>query len=72
MGTRNWKQPTKAGAVFMGLIAVMWLANNLYAVLAEGARATVWYWIIQTMNLALLGFSFWWYHRVTKKSPEQS
>ncbi|WP_156368447.1 hypothetical protein [Arthrobacter sp. Leaf137] len=72
MSTRNWSQPTKDGAVIMGLVAVMWLANNLYAVLAEGSRATVWYWIIQVMNLGLLGFSFWWYRRAAKKSPRQS
>ena len=35
MGTRNWRQPTKAGTVFMGFVAVMWLANNLYAVLED-------------------------------------
>ncbi|WP_457946574.1 hypothetical protein ACTAQI_13635 [Pseudarthrobacter sp. alpha12b] len=72
MSTRNWKQPTKGGAVIMGLIAVMWLANNLYAVLAEGFRATVWYWIIQVMNMVLLGFSFWWYRQAAKKAPKQS
>ncbi|MFF2346878.1 hypothetical protein [Pseudarthrobacter sp. NPDC058119] len=68
MRTRSWKRPTKGGAVIMGLVAVMWLANNLYAVLAEGAKTTVWYWVVQFMNLALLCFSFWWYHRAAKNS----
>lgn len=72
MSTRSWKQPTKGGAVIMALVALMWLANNLYAVLAEGFRATVWYWIIQVMNMLLLGFSFWRYRQAVKKSPKQS
>lgn len=72
MGTRNWKQPTKVQAVFMGLFAVLLFASNLYAVLAEGAKATVWYWIVQALDLALLAFSFWWYQRAAKNPPAQS
>ncbi|MBB6405406.1 hypothetical protein [Arthrobacter sp. AZCC_0090] len=72
MATRDWKQPTKVQAVFMGLFAVLLFASNLYAVLAEGAKATVWYWVVQALDLALLAFSFWWYHRAAKNPPAQS
>jgi xanthine/uracil permease len=72
MSARNWKQPTKVVAVLMGLVAALLFASNLYSVLAEGARATAWYWIVQVLNLALLVASFWWYYRASKKSPEQS
>jgi hypothetical protein len=72
MGTRDWKRPTKVQAVFMGLFAVLLFASNLYAVLAEGAKATVGYWIVQAADLALLAFSFWWYHRAAKNPPVQS
>lgn len=72
MGTRNWKQPTKVEAMLMGLIALLLFASNLYGVLAEGAKASLWYWILQALNPALLAFSFWWYHRAAKNSPKQS
>jgi sterol desaturase/sphingolipid hydroxylase (fatty acid hydroxylase superfamily) len=72
MGTRDWKQPTKVQAVFMGLVAVLLFANNLNGVLAEGVKATVWYWVLQALDLALLAFSFWWYHRAAKNPPAQS
>jgi hypothetical protein len=69
MGFRGNKQPTKVQAVFMGVFALFLFANNLYAVLAEGAKATVWYWVIQALNLALLAFSFWWYRRAANNPP---
>ena len=42
MGFRSNKQPTKVQAVFMGVFALLLFANNLFAALAEGAKATVW------------------------------
>ncbi|MFP3463528.1 hypothetical protein R5O87_22040 [Arthrobacter globiformis] len=72
MGFMSNKPPTKVQAVFMCVFAVLLFASNLYAVLAEGAKATGWYWVIQTLNLALFAFSFWWYRRAAKNPPAQS
>jgi hypothetical protein len=72
MDAGNKKHPTKVQAVFMGTFALLLLASNFYGVMAEGAPETVWYWIIQTMNLALLAFSLWWYRRAAKNPPSQS
>ena len=72
MGAWDWKRPTKTEAVLMGVFAVLLSASNLYAVLAERARATVWYWAVQALNLALFVFSVWWYYRAAKLPPNQS
>jgi hypothetical protein len=71
MATGDWKKATKPQAVALGLFAVLLLANNLYAVLAEGARTTIWYWIVQIMDVGLLVFSVWWYRRAAKNPPSR-
>ena len=72
MGMRNWKkQPTKAEAVVMCLLALSLFASNLYGVLAEGNRAAVGYWISQALNIGLLLFGLWWYRRAGRKPSKQ-
>ncbi|PVZ52235.1 hypothetical protein [Arthrobacter sp. H-02-3] len=71
MGVKKWTQPTKVQAVFMGIFALMLLANNVVSVVIEGRSATVVYWTIQALNLALLVLSFWWYRRAAKSSSKQ-
>jgi hypothetical protein len=71
MGARDWKRPTKPEAVLMGTFAVLYFASNLYAVLAEGAKATGWYWAAQALNVCLFVFSIWWYHRAAKLPRNQ-
>jgi hypothetical protein len=72
MGTRNWKEPTKVQAGFMGVLTLLFLTSNLLAVLVEGRPATTFYWVTQAMNLALLALSLWWFRRAAKSRPTPS
>ncbi|WP_136017909.1 hypothetical protein [Arthrobacter silvisoli] len=65
-------QPTKVQAVVMGIFALALLANNTVAVMFEGRRATLAYWILQILDLALLLMSIWWYRRAAKTPPTRS
>lgn len=55
--------------MIMGAFALLWLANNAAAVLWEGRPATGFYWVMQTLNLALLAVSLWLYRRAVKSPP---
>jgi hypothetical protein len=71
MGARRRKWPTKGQALTMGIFALLWLANNAYAVLAEGRPATGFYWGMQAVNLAVLAVCLWLYIRAAKR-PEDT
>lgn len=67
--TTQWKnQPTKGQAVFMAVIALLWMASNAAAVLVGGRPATVFFWLVMAMNVVLLGVSVWMYLRAAKIS----
>lgn len=71
MGARRRKWPTKGQALTMGIVALLWLANNAYAVLAEGRPATGIYWGTQALNVAVLTVCLWLYLRAAKR-PEDA
>lgn len=65
-------QPTKVQAVFMGIFALALLTNNTVPVMFEDRHATVGYWIAQTLDVALLLMSIWWFRRASKTPPTRS
>jgi hypothetical protein len=56
----------------MGVIALLWLINTVYAVLVDGRPATVFFWIVMAMNLGWVTVSFWLYRRAAQSPPTQS
>jgi uncharacterized membrane protein len=68
MTTGRKNQPSKGQAVFMAVIALLWMANNAMAVLAEGRQATVFFWLVMALNVILLGVSVWLYFRAARTS----
>ena len=68
MTTQRKNQPTKVQAVFMAVIALLWMASNAAAVLVEGHQATVLFWLAMATNLVLLGASVWMYLRAARIS----
>lgn len=60
------KQPSKGQSLFMAVIALLLLASTVFAVVVEGRRATVFYWVTVVIDVALLGLSIWLYRRAGK------
>lgn len=72
MSTRDKHRPTKVQAVFMGVMALLLLANTAVAVLVDGRPATAFLWTVVAMNLALLGLNLWLYRRAVKSPSTRS
>lgn len=70
MSARKKQQPTKIQAVFMAILAVLLLTNTATSVLLEGRPATVFFWLVVALDLALLGLSVWLYRRAMKLPPQ--
>lgn len=61
------KQPSNGQSLFMAVVALLLLASTVFAVVAEGRRATVFYWVAVVIDVALLGLSIWLYRRAGKQ-----
>lgn len=68
MSSRRKNQPTKGQAVFMAVIASLWMVSNAVAVLVEGRPATLLFWFVIAMNVVLFGAAVWMYLRASKTS----
>lgn len=69
MGVWKRKQPTKAEAIFLGVMALLFLITTAWPVLAEGRPATVFFWVAVVLDLAILVVSAWLYRRAAKNPP---
>lgn len=71
MGVRDKMQMTKGAALFVGIMALLFLANNVWGLFEGGPRNLVLVWIAIAVDIALLGYAVWGYRQAAKRATKQ-